>query len=73
MAATGILPSSEVLKVGKTVSVRWGLQNVRGVITEDRGPIGVGGRRLYRVDADLGEGSPVVMELPASEIEKVDE
>ncbi len=78
MAATSLSPSSESLKseslkVGTTVIVRWGLQNVRGIITEDRGPIGIGGRRLYRVDADLGEGSPLVMELPALEIESVKE
>lgn len=71
MVATNLSPVSERLRVGTAVNVRWGLQNVRGVITEDRGPIGVGGRRLYRVDADLGEDSPVVMELPASEIEQV--
>lgn len=70
MAAAIPTQNPERLRVGMTVSVRWGLQNVHGVITEERGPIGVGGRKLYRVDADLGEGSAVVMELPASEIKK---
>lgn len=73
MTATSSLVGSDHLRVGTAVTIRWGLQNVRGVITEDRGAIGIGGRRLYRVDVDLGESSLVVMELPASEIEKVEE
>ncbi len=73
MTATSLLAGSDRLRVGTAVTIRWGLQNVRGVITEDRGAIGIGGRRLYRVDVDLGESSLVVMELPASEIERVEE
>lgn len=73
MTATISRTNSERLSIGAEVTVRWGLQNVRGVITEDRGAIGIGGRRLYRVDVDLGESSHVVMELPASEIKRVEE
>lgn len=72
MTATSSLAGSDHLRVGTEVTIRWGSQNVRGVITEDRGAIGVGGRRLYRVDVDLGESSLVVMELPASEIRRVE-
>ena len=73
MTATTSRTNSERLSVGTVVTIRWGLQNVRGIITENRGAIGVGGRRLYRVDVDLGESSLVVMELPASEIQRVEE
>ena len=73
MTVTSSLAGSDRLHVGTAVTIRWGSQNVRGVVTEDRGAIGIGGRRLYRVDVDLGESSLVVMELPASEIQRVEE
>lgn len=73
MTAISSQVDRERLSVGAIVMIRWGMQNVRGVITEDRGAIGVGGRRLYRVEADLGESLPIVMELPASEIDQLEE
>lgn len=72
MTAISSQTKSEHLSVGTAVTVQWGTQKVRGVITEERGAIGIGRRRLYRVDVDLGESSRVVMELPASEIEKIE-
>ena len=73
MIATESQTKQERLSVGAAVIVKWGSQNVRGIITEDRGAIGIGGRQLYRVDVDLGESSLAVMELPASEIKRVEE
>jgi hypothetical protein len=43
---------------------------VEGVIVEDRGNIGVKGRRMYRVVADLDGGisDPLDIELPAEDL-----
>lgn len=73
MATTIPKRNSEQLRVGTPVNIRWGVQYVHGVITEERGPIGIGGRKLYQVNADLGEGSSLIIELPASEIERLAE
>ena len=44
---------------------RW----VDGVVTEDRGPIGVGGRRLYTVDFRFSDSpEPRYVELPAEDL-----
>lgn len=40
------------IRVGDTVSFRFGEDTVVGTVTEDRGNIGVRGRRLYRVEFD---------------------
>ena len=36
-------------RVGDWVSLLYGLRKVRAQIIEDRGPLGVGGRRIYRL------------------------
>jgi hypothetical protein len=53
------------LKVGQRVFVRMGGQKIRGVLVEDRGAIGKGGRRLWRVRA----GHPAGAAEPAPEFE----
>jgi hypothetical protein len=56
------------LKVGQRVVVRVGGQTIRGVLIEDRGTIGVGGRRLWRIrrdDGHNGEEAPREFEMPA--------
>jgi hypothetical protein len=40
---------------GDRVRVLWGLTPVEGIIVEDRGNLGVGGRRLYRVRLQLDD------------------
>jgi hypothetical protein len=35
--------------VGDRVRFQWGFRDVDGVVVEDRGPLGVGGRRLYDI------------------------
>jgi hypothetical protein len=42
---------------------------VQGVIKEDRGPIGVGGRRLYLVEFRAEPDSPSQIELPAEQLQ----
>jgi hypothetical protein len=41
-------------------------------VREDRGPIGIGGRRLYRIDYELGQDNWYGIELPADEIEVIE-
>jgi hypothetical protein len=40
---------------GDRVRLRWGVSPVEGVIVEDRGNLGIGGRRLYRILLKLDE------------------
>ena len=53
--------------VGDKVTFRLGTQRLRGKVIEDRGAIGVSGRRLLRIrvgsDRDMRE-----VELPADEV-----
>jgi hypothetical protein len=59
-------------KVGEAVSFPLGISRASGVITEDRGNLGVGGRRIYGV---LFSSDPVVpasyVELPEEELQRV--
>jgi len=59
------------LRVGQTIRFRLGSRVVLGVIREDRGPIGVGGRHLYLISYELGKDNPYMIELPADEFEIV--
>jgi hypothetical protein len=58
-------------KVGDRVRYKRGLEPVEGVIVEDRGPLGIGGRRLYAVRVQLDEWNAIVTELPVSELQLV--
>jgi hypothetical protein len=49
-----------------------GDQFIEGQIIEDRGPIGVGGRRLYGISYDLGADHPYYIEMPAVEFEVIE-
>lgn len=55
-------------KVGDRVRFRFGASQVIGVIIEDRGPIGVGGRRLLTVQARIDPMNDIVLEMPAEEL-----
>lgn len=61
--------NTPALKVGSPVRFLWGARKIEGVVVEDRGPLGVNGRRLYGVQYHLEYDEPRVIELPASEIE----
>ena len=54
--------------IGDHVRFNWGGDEAEGVVVEDRGPLGIGGRRLYdiafKIDIDSEEWR---IELPACE------
>jgi hypothetical protein len=54
--------------VGQKVKFRFGTDIVDGVVEEDRGPLGVGGRRLYRIAFQLEYADPMAVELAEDEI-----
>jgi len=58
---------------GDVVRFRFGLRLVQGVVKEDRGPIGKGGRRLYSVEflPTAESNPPALIELPAVALEAV--
>lgn len=68
MAVSTKMPSKSPL-VGSRVLFLWGISKIEGKIVEDRGAIGVGRRKLYRIEAPLSLGDHVVIELPESEFE----
>lgn len=53
--------------VGDQVCFQRGPDLVEGVIVEDRGPLGIGGRRLYGIEYALSTGGPRYIELPAED------
>jgi hypothetical protein len=55
-------------RVGDRVSVHIGTYDAVGVVTEDRGPIGVNGRRLLRVEiTNESCVEPMAIEVPAED------
>ena len=56
--------------VGDRVRFRLAGRFVTGVIVEDRGAIGVGGRHLFVVKVQIDPVNVMVYELPAVKIEK---
>ena len=69
MMAVSTKTSPQPPKVGSRVSFLWGISPLEGKIVEDRGAIGVGGRRLYRIIALIEPEDEIVIELPESEFE----
>ena len=56
-------------RVGSRVTFTFGGRKVTGIVIEDRGHIGVGGRRLLRVRIELtGVAEPIEVEMPESEL-----
>ncbi len=51
-------------KIGDRVSYIRGGRPVEGVITEDRGPLGVGGRRIYGLRVRFDEWNEIETEQP---------
>lgn len=65
--------ATRLFRVGDRVRIRFGEYPVDGVVVEDRGPLGFGGRRLYRIEFNHEvPPDPVYTELPAEEIELVE-
>jgi hypothetical protein len=54
--------------VGDRVRLRFGPKFVTGTIVEDRGFIGVGGRRLWTIQAEFDQTNTLVMEVPEEEL-----
>jgi hypothetical protein len=57
--------------VGTRVRFPWGKSMVEGTIVEDRGEIGAGGRRLYRVEFQLTHVEPREASVALEELELV--
>lgn len=57
--------------VGDRVRIGFGRRKLTGVIVEDRGAIGVRGRRLYQVNVPMDPFEPMMVELPEDEMEAV--
>jgi hypothetical protein len=55
-------------KVGDRVSFPFGSDEADGVIVEDRGCLGIGGRRLYGIRFELNPGDFRYVELPEVEM-----
>ena len=54
---------------GDRVRLLWGVTPVEGTIIEDRGNLGVGGKRLYRVRVQLDAiTEPIETSLPADDL-----
>lgn len=65
-------PSAHPLfKVGDRVRVRFGLRSPLGTIVEDRGFLGSGGRRLFRVKLEFDPPNVTFTELPEDELTAV--
>lgn len=60
-------------RVGDRVTVGLGRRRVHGVITEDRGPLGIHGRRLFQVTVPVEPDEPMLMERDEDEIEPSDD
>jgi hypothetical protein len=62
-------PSSVLppVHVGDGVRFKWGFDDTEGVVIEDRGPLGIGGRRLYRIAVSFEIGEDMTVTLPVSE------
>jgi hypothetical protein len=66
-------PRRNPIRVGDTVILDWGKQQVRAVVVEDRGHIGVGGRQILRIRRLLRDDDPdLTYEVPAEEVTPAD-
>jgi hypothetical protein len=64
--------SSRTIHVGDEVRFQLAGRTVAGTLREDRGPIGIGGRRLYLIVYEMGKGNQYMVELPRDEFEVVE-
>jgi hypothetical protein len=65
--------SSKTIQVGDKVRFRIGGRSVVGEVREDCGPIGLNGRHLYRVRYEMGKDNWYITELPAVQMEVIEE
>jgi hypothetical protein len=65
--------TASTVRVGDRVRLRFGGRKVAGTVVEDRGCIGVNGRRLLRVKLDLRSlDEPMELEVPAAELSQAE-
>ena len=62
---------SSRFRVGDRVRFPFGRHSVSGVVTEDRGPIGLRGGRLYRIQVPMDPYEPEDYTVPEGELEPV--
>ena len=58
-------------KIGDRVAHQILGRRREGIIVEDRGNLGVGGRRIYAVRVRPDEGNEIVTEIPVDELQLV--
>ena len=57
-------------RVGDWVSFQYGAMRVFAQIIEDRGPLGVNRRRLFRIRLDRDLNEPIAFEMPEDDMER---
>lgn len=62
-----------LLRLGDPVRIVLGRRKLTGAIVEDRGAIGIGGRRLFQVSIPMDPDDPMVVEAPEDELEPLPE
>jgi len=60
-----------LFKVGDRVSFPFGSGEVSGIVVEDRGCLGIGGRRLYGIRIEFSPGDSRYTEMPEVELTAV--
>jgi len=58
-----------LFRIGDWVSFEFGPSRMSAKVIEDRGPLGVRGRRVYRVQPDEQPGDASAFEMPEDELE----
>jgi hypothetical protein len=61
-----------LFRVGDHVSFLFGSGEVTGQIIEDRGCLGIGGRRLYGITFEINPGQSTYTEMPEVELTAAD-
>jgi hypothetical protein len=59
------------LKIGDWVSFPYGTRRVWAQVIEDRGPLGVNGRRIYRIRLGEESGESIAFEVPEDDLAPV--
>lgn len=63
--------SRHPLNVGDKVRFQFGVRRITGEVIEDRGNLGVGGRRLLRIRFPITRSEDHEIELPEADVELV--
>jgi hypothetical protein len=57
-------------QIGDWVSFLYGPRQVHGKVVEDRGPLGAHGRRIFLVQADIGQDEEATFEVPEDNLDE---